>query len=56
MQTALDDVDQSRSYLRQSITPIVYAIVLGSVLVHGFTVPVAKLGQRLSGVDESTLR
>ena len=43
---ALKEIPADRVQLRDTITPVVYIIVLGSVIVHGITIPVAKLGVR----------
>lgn len=40
-------LEQSDSYGSQILEPIVYAIVLSSILVHGITIPVFQAGNNL---------
>lgn len=40
-------LEQSDSYGSQILEPIVYAIVLSSILVHGITIPVFQVGNHL---------
>lgn len=51
---ALREIPEERTQLREVITPIVFIIILGSVVVHGVTIPVAKLGVRFRLQDVLT--
>ncbi|CAK9787176.1 hypothetical protein CC85DRAFT_296295 [Cutaneotrichosporon oleaginosum] len=54
-QVALHWVPHSRTQLHDTVLPVVYFLIMTSIIVHGITIPIGMLMERLMGFDPAKL-